>query len=457
MTFSNILSELKNAYGTVQSITTKLNTQLPAQFPTQVVKLKECLEVYNTCKTGIATVVLDAKQELSLESLAKLTTDIDKNWDEFAKEYNDLFNSSPSSQQTNVLETFAKTHFGENVFNIGSVIKNETPNILNGILTFQSGINSFKGSYRNPREAVNKIKQGVDNIVGATEQIAKSLNQIYKLIKGKGTLNNISSHPALDALSNLHKNKFVAAGIGITHTAVDGVKVVDEGKQLVDSIKAGDIKGSIAAGEALTDAAKKVVKDISSITQQQPLSKTTYSNNIKSSSNNQSSNTDNSQNRQQETDKEKGNEGKADSYVCSGATLKCSFGDKNSKLSVYPDRTVFLTERPMANISDHTSMYNIWPFGKCRTVSYPSTGAATAAAHGKLTPMPCVPGTVAEWLNGKNDYIIKGKPALLKSSYCKCQWGGIITIIDDGQISIGTIDNNKEERESEGDWKRKQT
>ena len=145
--------------------------------------------------------------------------------------------------------------------------------------------------------------------------------------------------------------------------------------------------------------------------------------------------------------------GKSDSYVCSGATLKCSFGDRNSIFRVYPDRTVFLTEQPMANISDHTSMYNIWPFGKCHTVSYPSTGTATAAAHGKLTPMPCVPGTVTEWINGKDDYIIKGKPALLKSAYCKCQWGGIITIIDDGQVDIGNADSNREARESEKKWK----
>lgn len=138
----------------------------------------------------------------------------------------------------------------------------------------------------------------------------------------------------------------------------------------------------------------------------------------------------------------------ADSYVTSGATIKCSCGDKSVKLTVYPDRTVFLTEKPMANISDHVSMYNIWPFGKCRTTSYPATGAATAANHGTLTPMPCVPGTISEWLQGKGDYIIKGKPALLKSSYCKCQWGGIITITDDGQTDTGDADLSREHRET---------
>ena len=132
-----------------------------------------------------------------------------------------------------------------------------------------------------------------------------------------------------------------------------------------------------------------------------------------------------------------------DSYVTSQATIKCSCGDRCAKLTVYPDRTVFLTDKPMANISDHVSMYNIAPFGKCHTVAYPPTGSATAANHGHLTPMPCVPGTVSEWINGKSDYIVKGKSALLKSSYCLCQWGGVITITDDGQVDTGNPDLNK--------------
>lgn len=142
----------------------------------------------------------------------------------------------------------------------------------------------------------------------------------------------------------------------------------------------------------------------------------------------------------------------ADSYVTSGATIKCSCGDKTAKLTVYPDRTVFLTEKPMANVSDHVSMYNIAPLGKCHTTSYPPTGSATAANHGTLTPMPCVPGTVSDWLNGKNDYVIKGKPALLKSSYCKCQWGGIITITADGQHDTCDADLNREALQSEEEW-----
>lgn len=146
----------------------------------------------------------------------------------------------------------------------------------------------------------------------------------------------------------------------------------------------------------------------------------------------------------------------SDSYVTSQATIKCSCGDKCAKLTVYPDRTVFLTDKPMANTSDHVSMYNIAPFGKCHTVAYPPTGSATAANHGHLTPMPCVPGTISEWVNGKGDYIVKGKPALLKSSYCRCKWGGIITITDDGQVDTGNPDLNKQRIETEEEWDEKE-
>lgn len=138
----------------------------------------------------------------------------------------------------------------------------------------------------------------------------------------------------------------------------------------------------------------------------------------------------------------------SDSYVCSTAKIKCSCGDKISTLTVYPDRTVYLTGQPQANISDHKSMYNIASFGKCHTVCYPATGAATAANHGKLTPMPCIPNTTIDWMNGKNDVLIKGQPALLKSSICRCLWGGVITITDDGQKPVGYIDMSREDRET---------
>ncbi len=135
----------------------------------------------------------------------------------------------------------------------------------------------------------------------------------------------------------------------------------------------------------------------------------------------------------------------ADSYVCSKAKIKCSCGDKISTLTVFPDRTIWLTGEPQANISDHISMRNIAPFGKCHTTRYPATGSATAANHGKLTPMPCVPNTPFAWMGGKNDVLLQNQPALLRTSSCKCVWGGTITFTYDGQID-GTYSELPEER-----------
>lgn len=137
----------------------------------------------------------------------------------------------------------------------------------------------------------------------------------------------------------------------------------------------------------------------------------------------------------------------SDSYVCSGATMRCSMGTSQAKLTVLPLRTVFLTGQPMANISDHLTMVNLAPFGRCRSLGFPATASATAAAHGKLTPMPCRHNTPFPWMGGKNDYIIKGEPALLKSSTCSCMWGGTISIVDDGQHGEGARWVSKERRE----------
>lgn len=133
----------------------------------------------------------------------------------------------------------------------------------------------------------------------------------------------------------------------------------------------------------------------------------------------------------------------ADSYVCSGATMKCTMGTSTARLTVLPIRTVFLTGQPMANISDHLTMVNLAPFGRCRSLGFPATAAATAAHHGHLTPMPCMHNTPFPWMNGKNDYIVKGDPALLKSSTCQCMWGGTISLVTDGQTPTGPADMSK--------------
>ena len=121
--------------------------------------------------------------------------------------------------------------------------------------------------------------------------------------------------------------------------------------------------------------------------------------------------------------------------VCMGATLQCSFGAAPSTLVVLPvNRT--LTSTPDANIMDHAPMMNIMPFGMCNSPSNPTVAAATAAALGVLTPMPCVPVTPAPWVPGVPTVLIANMPALDSNSKLMCAWGGVIQIVSPGQTSV---------------------
>lgn len=121
--------------------------------------------------------------------------------------------------------------------------------------------------------------------------------------------------------------------------------------------------------------------------------------------------------------------------VCMGAQLKCSFGIAPSALVVLPTNRV-LTQTPDANIMDHIPMVNILPFGMCQSAANPMVAAATAAALGVLTPMPCLPVTPAPWAPGCASVMIANMPALNDSSKLNCAWGGIIEILYAGQATV---------------------
>ena len=121
--------------------------------------------------------------------------------------------------------------------------------------------------------------------------------------------------------------------------------------------------------------------------------------------------------------------------VCTGASLMCSFGAAPSSLVVLPVGRV-LTQTPAATIMDHLPMVNVVPFGMCSSLANPTVAAATTAALGALTPMPCIPMTTAPWIVGAPTLLIGDKPALNNSSTLMCNWGGVIQITMPGQTTV---------------------
>lgn len=121
--------------------------------------------------------------------------------------------------------------------------------------------------------------------------------------------------------------------------------------------------------------------------------------------------------------------------VCGGAMMSCSFGAAPSSLMVLPVNRV-LTSMPIATIMDNIPLVNILPFGMCSSPSNPTVAAATAAALGVLTPMPCIPVIPAPWVPGSPTVIIANYPALNNSSKLMCSWGGVIQISNPGTANI---------------------
>ncbi len=122
--------------------------------------------------------------------------------------------------------------------------------------------------------------------------------------------------------------------------------------------------------------------------------------------------------------------------VCMGAMMQCSFGMAPSSLVVLPVNMVMTNQMPDANIMDHIPMVNIMPFGMCQSIANPMVAAATAAALGVLTPMPCIPVTPSPWVPGALTVLLGNQPSLDNVSQLMCNWAGIIQFTNAGQVTV---------------------
>ena len=121
-------------------------------------------------------------------------------------------------------------------------------------------------------------------------------------------------------------------------------------------------------------------------------------------------------------------------HVCTGAMMMCSFGAAPSTFVATP-KMVKTGNMDAGNIMDNKPIANIPPFGVCTSMANPQVAAATAAALGVLTPMPCLPVIAAPWTPGAPTVLVSNMPALNNSSQLMCNWAGVITISNPGQTT----------------------
>ena len=117
--------------------------------------------------------------------------------------------------------------------------------------------------------------------------------------------------------------------------------------------------------------------------------------------------------------------------VCTGATLRCSFGTTPATFSA--TGTKVSAGSPAGAVADIAAS-NIPPFGMCMSLSNPQVAEATAAEQGKLAPQPCQP-VLSTWSPGSARVTIGEIGALDDSSQCTCTWGGVVTVTAAGQTA----------------------
>jgi len=122
--------------------------------------------------------------------------------------------------------------------------------------------------------------------------------------------------------------------------------------------------------------------------------------------------------------------------VVMGAQLQCSFGAAPVAMVVLPSNRTMAGGVPAATIMDHVPLMNIMPFGMCQSPANPMVAAATAAALGVLTPMPCIPATAAPWVPGAPTVMIGGMPALDNNCKLMCNWAGVIQVTSAGETTV---------------------
>ncbi|HEY5277354.1 MAG TPA: DUF4280 domain-containing protein [Coriobacteriia bacterium] len=94
--------------------------------------------------------------------------------------------------------------------------------------------------------------------------------------------------------------------------------------------------------------------------------------------------------------------------VVNAAMLSCTMGlGPPMPLTAVPKGTpVTAGAQPLATVADMIPMANIPTFGMCNSPTNPAVTAATSAALGVHTPMPCVPVPAGPWTPGSAKVVL---------------------------------------------------
>ncbi len=189
---------------------------------------------------------------VSVQEASQAVNDINEGWKELASNCNDRLGFDA--------EVWAKSNFGPNTYDAFGGIKQGATTGIGSVSSFFSGVDDFKGSWRNPAEARRKIEDGLSNISRGVEQLGATINNAARTARavsnalgiGKreidlNTGEEMLEHPVLDGIGTFGGN---VSGFGTAFEESGVIGFAGRMTEMISQAVNGTPKGLATGGAA---------------------------------------------------------------------------------------------------------------------------------------------------------------------------------------------------------------
>lgn len=164
------------------------------------------IQTYNDARDDVNKIDKDLSQgHVSIQEASQAVTHINDGWKNLAENSKERLGFDA--------EVWAKSNFGSDTYNAFGGIKNGATVGMESVSSFFSGVDLFKGSWRNPEQARKKLEDGLKQISNGISQLGNTLDKVAKTGEAISNILNIGN-PGID--SNTGKEI-------LKHPVLDGI------------------------------------------------------------------------------------------------------------------------------------------------------------------------------------------------------------------------------------------
>lgn len=136
---------------------------------------------------------------VSVQEASQAVNHINSGWDTFAGNVDRVLREDFEIDGN--LGKWAVDNFGQDTFDAFGGIKQGAATGMTSVSSFFSGIDSFKGSWRNPAQAREKIQSGLNQISSGVTALGTTLNNAARAMRGIGNkLSDAEGHPIMNSI-----------------------------------------------------------------------------------------------------------------------------------------------------------------------------------------------------------------------------------------------------------------